>query len=72
MAFQVEYCHLEDVVVLVPSVFSDNRGYFMKAYREDQLRELRASWELRAGQPLIFEERKRCWWQWTCGRGLQR
>jgi dTDP-4-dehydrorhamnose 3,5-epimerase len=38
MQIKVESRHLEDVVVLVPEVFQDNRGFFMEAYREDQFK----------------------------------
>jgi dTDP-4-dehydrorhamnose 3,5-epimerase-like enzyme len=40
MAFEVQSCHLGDVVVLVSKSFSDHRRYFMETYRDDQLREL--------------------------------
>lgn len=40
MAFELEARHLGEVVVLAPSVFGDDRGYFMETYREDQFREL--------------------------------
>lgn len=46
MAFDIESRHLDEVVVLVPKIFQDHRGYFMEAYREDQFREL--------GLPPIF------------------
>ena len=40
MQIKVESRHLEDVVVLVPDVFQDSRGFFMETFREDQFREL--------------------------------
>lgn len=40
MAFEVESRHFGEVVVLVASVFRDDRGYFMETYRQDQFREL--------------------------------
>jgi dTDP-4-dehydrorhamnose 3,5-epimerase len=35
MPIQIESRHLGDVVVIVPDVFQDERGFFMEAYRED-------------------------------------
>lgn len=43
MSFEVEGRHLEEVLVLVPSARSDQRGYFMETYREDQFRGLGVS-----------------------------
>lgn len=40
MAFEIESRHLGEVVVVVPKAFSDDRGFFMEAYREDQFLEL--------------------------------
>lgn len=40
MPLTIESRHLEDIVVLVPRVFSDDRGYFMEAYRSDEFRQL--------------------------------
>ncbi len=41
MAFRIESRHLsDDVVVLAPDVFGDQRGFFMETYRGDQFREL--------------------------------
>jgi dTDP-4-dehydrorhamnose 3,5-epimerase len=40
MAFRIESKHLGDVVVLVPDVFEDDRGFFMEAFRADQFRAL--------------------------------
>lgn len=36
MQINIESRHLGDVVVLVPEVFEDTRGFFMEAFREDQ------------------------------------
>jgi len=40
MAFKIESVHLNDVVVLLPQVHGDTRGFFMESYRADQFREL--------------------------------
>jgi dTDP-4-dehydrorhamnose 3,5-epimerase len=40
MAFEIMSRHLGEVIVLGTSVYEDQRGYFMEAYREDQFREL--------------------------------
>jgi len=40
MAFKIESVHLNDVVVLLPQVHGDARGFFMESYRADQFREL--------------------------------
>ena len=40
MDIKVEARHLGDVVVLVPDIFQDARGFFMEAYREDQFKAL--------------------------------
>jgi dTDP-4-dehydrorhamnose 3,5-epimerase len=40
MGLKVESRHLGEVVVLVPDVFRDDRGYFMETYRSDSFREL--------------------------------
>jgi len=40
MEFKIETRQLGDVVVLVPDVFEDSRGFFMETYREDQFRAL--------------------------------
>ena len=36
MEIRVESRHLEDVVVVVPEMFQDNRGFFMETFRRDQ------------------------------------
>ena len=40
MALKVESRHLHDIVVLVPQVLGDSRGFFMETFRADQFREL--------------------------------
>jgi dTDP-4-dehydrorhamnose 3,5-epimerase len=40
MGIRIDSRHLGDVVVLVPEVFEDERGYFMETFRADQFREL--------------------------------
>lgn len=40
MEIKIESRHLGDVVVLVPQVFEDERGFFMETFRKDQFREL--------------------------------
>ena len=37
---RIDSCHLGEVVVLVPQVFKDERGYFMETYRSDHFQEL--------------------------------
>jgi dTDP-4-dehydrorhamnose 3,5-epimerase len=37
MGIKIESRFLGDVVVLVPDIFQDARGFFMETYREDQL-----------------------------------
>ena len=36
MDIKIESKHMRDVVVLVPDVFRDDRGFFMETFREDQ------------------------------------
>src|SRR5579863_8537973 len=36
MEIRIETRHLGDLVVLVPEVFQDTRGFFMESFREDQ------------------------------------
>ncbi len=38
MDIKIESRHLKDVVVLVPDVFQDSRGFFMETFREDQFK----------------------------------
>lgn len=40
MEIKVESKPLDGVVVLVPEIFQDSRGFFMETYREDKFREL--------------------------------
>lgn len=40
MELRIESRHLGDVVVIVPEVFQDSRGFFMETYRADQFRSL--------------------------------
>jgi dTDP-4-dehydrorhamnose 3,5-epimerase len=35
---KIESRHLQDVVVLVPDIFQDSRGFFMETFREDQFK----------------------------------
>jgi len=39
MDIKIEARHFRDVVVLVPDVFQDARGFFMETFREDQFRQ---------------------------------
>lgn len=40
MAFRIEASHLGEVVVLVPQVFEDERGFFVETFRADQFKDL--------------------------------
>lgn len=40
MKIAIESQHLEEIVVLVPDVFQDARGFFMETFREDQFKAL--------------------------------
>lgn len=40
MPLSIESRHLNDVVVLVPQVIGDSRGFFMETFRADQFQEL--------------------------------
>ncbi len=40
MGFRIESKHLEEVVVLVPEVFHDERGFFMEVFRADKFQDL--------------------------------
>ena len=40
MDIKIESRYLKDVVVLVPDVFQDSRGFFMETFREDQFKAL--------------------------------
>jgi len=46
MEIKVESSPLKDVMVLVPDVFQDGRGFFMETFREDQFKAL--------GLPTLF------------------
>lgn len=45
MQMWIESRHLADVVVLVPEVFEDERGFFLEAFRADQFRALGLPYE---------------------------
>ena len=40
MEFKIERQSIPDVVVVVPDIFQDSRGFFMETYREDKFLEL--------------------------------
>jgi dTDP-4-dehydrorhamnose 3,5-epimerase len=40
MPLKIESRHLGEVIVLVPQVFEDERGYFMEAFRSDTFKDL--------------------------------
>lgn len=40
MGIKIESQSLADVVVLVPDIFQDSRGFFMETYREDSFKEM--------------------------------
>jgi dTDP-4-dehydrorhamnose 3,5-epimerase len=40
MGFVVESRHLEEIAVIVPKAYRDERGFFMEVYRADQFKEL--------------------------------
>ena len=40
MEIKIESRHLRDIVVLVPDVFQDNRGFFSETFRADQFQSL--------------------------------
>ena len=40
MKMNIETRHLEEIVVLRPEVFEDERGFFLEAFRKDQFQEL--------------------------------
>ncbi|HYA23617.1 MAG TPA: dTDP-4-dehydrorhamnose 3,5-epimerase family protein, partial [Terriglobales bacterium] len=40
MRLQTQTTSLKDVIVVVPEVFRDSRGFFMEVFREDQFRDL--------------------------------
>ena len=55
MGLKIVSRHLGELVVLVPDVFRDDRGYFMEAYRADNFAEL--------GLPQSFPQ-----WNHSCSR----
>jgi len=48
MEIRVESRHLEDIVVLVPGIYTDGRGFFSETFRTDQFEEL--------GLPTVFHQ----------------
>src|SRR5271154_5875932 len=38
MEIKIESRHLQEVVVLLPDIFQDSRGFFMETFREDQFK----------------------------------
>jgi len=40
MQISIDKTLIEDVVIVVPEVFEDERGFFMEVYRQDQFRDL--------------------------------
>jgi dTDP-4-dehydrorhamnose 3,5-epimerase len=40
MQLRIESRHLNDIVVIVPEIYQDDRGFFMETFRSDQFREL--------------------------------
>jgi dTDP-4-dehydrorhamnose 3,5-epimerase len=40
MGFRIESKHLGEVVVIVPDIFEDDRGFFLEVYRADLFREM--------------------------------
>ena len=40
MALKIESVHLNDIVVVVPQVLGDSRGFFMETFRADQFRDM--------------------------------
>ena len=40
MDIKIESRSFRDLVVLVPDIFQDSRGFFLEAFREDKFREL--------------------------------
>jgi dTDP-4-dehydrorhamnose 3,5-epimerase len=41
MKIKIENTSIQDVKILIPEVFEDDRGFFMEVYREDQFSELK-------------------------------
>jgi dTDP-4-dehydrorhamnose 3,5-epimerase len=40
MSFQIESRHFRDVVVIVPRLFRDGRGFFVESFRKDEFEQL--------------------------------
>ncbi len=40
MQISIETTPIKDVIIVIPEVFEDERGFFMECYREDQFKEL--------------------------------
>lgn len=40
MEFAIQRTHIDDVIVVKPEVFQDERGFFTEVYRQDKFREL--------------------------------
>jgi len=40
MPFKIESRHLNDVVVIVPEVFGDDRGFFMEVFQADEFKKM--------------------------------
>lgn len=62
MGFIIEASHLGGIVVLVPHVFEDARGYFMETYRSDSFKVL--------GLPSEFLQENQSWSKKGVVRGL--
>jgi dTDP-4-dehydrorhamnose 3,5-epimerase len=45
LKIRIESTHLNGLVVLIPEVFEDERGFFMETYRADQFKELGLPYE---------------------------
>ena len=48
MQIQIESKHLDDVIVLVPEIFRDSRGFFSETFRADQFETLGLPTRLRS------------------------
>lgn len=62
MPLKIESRHLGEVVVLVPQVFEDERGYFMEAFRADTFKDL--------GLPQTFDQENHSYSRRGVLRGL--
>lgn len=45
MGFQIESTHLGEIVVLAPQVFEDERGFFLEAFRADEVDRYQSMWD---------------------------